>query len=544
MPPASQVTTRDGQLTPRELFAAFATGSYRSSVAALAQLERVKQKGPFLQPALRFVTEAQVDTIRSWGMSTLAVIGGNRAFEALLTVFETPVSNDDKRTFRYTRFFALRGLEKCASTPEQRAKLDALLEQLWVNPWQNATEDYLVQAEAAVLLALRGRADALKQIQAMIRLARQDFWIAWAACRALEEFPLREVLEDLLQLARSGFYLEHRARAVRALGTYRGDEIVVGEISRVARNDPDPYLRLIAVMSLGRLGNVGAKDALLKALFDEDAEIRVQATAVLSELLSPATAVREIVQRALSGETPKDSWEHLYDALRRIDVERIISVEILNKELGGEDRLRAEAAEEILLNLGGWAAMHRLSQRRSTLQTLDNILSESEQVVRSTFEETIKQARRNFYFAMSVNVLVVTIGLALITIAIVQLARDPSKLESWILPGGSGVLGIVINGWFNNPRKHAREDLRTLLNVNVIFLGFLRQLNQIDATFKHAYIEGLNFGADEMQLTVQQIDTTVERTLRMAAGHLTTAQPEAAEEKPEAAPETGMALAH
>jgi hypothetical protein len=48
----------------------------------------------------------------------------------------------------------------------------------------------------------------------------------------------------------------------------------------------------------------------------------------------------------------------------------------------------------------------------------------------------------------------------------------------------------------------ARNDLTTLVNVNVLFLGFQRQLNEIDATFKHAYIEGSDFGGDDMQLTV------------------------------------------
>jgi hypothetical protein len=193
--------------------------------------------------------------------------------------------------------------------------------------------------------------------------------------------------------------------------------------------------------------------------------------------------------------------------------------------------------------------MHRLTQRRSTLQTLDNILSESEQAVRSTFKDTVKQAHRNFYFAMGVNVLVVGIGVALIVIAITQLARDPAKLETWVLPGGAGVLGIVINGWFNNPRQHARQDLTTLLDVNVIFLGYLRQLNQIDATFKHAYIEGFEFGIDDMKSTVQQIDRTLDRTLAMTAAHLGTAQRQprrrpVADTEEEGAPETGLALVH
>jgi HEAT repeat protein len=547
---ATVQTQKTGEaITPAELLSAFSTGSFRTGISALEQLEQVPNKTRFLQPILQFLSAEQDDGVRCWAASALAVIGGDRAFEALLSIFNSPTTDQEKRYYRYTRFFALRSLEVVATKADERAKFDKLVDQLWVDRWQDAVEDYLVHAEAAVLLARRGRPDALDQIRAMIRLARGEFWIAWALFRALQEFPVREVVAELVDLMRKGFYLEHRARAIRALGSYAGDESVVSELSMIARTSPEPYLRLTAVQAIGRLGNSAGKDALLQALLDEDAEIRVQATIALSSLLPQPDAVSLIIQRALSEDTPKQLWDHLYDALRRIDAERLICVEILNKELGGEDRRRAQAAEEILLNLGGWAAMHRLTQRRSTLQTLDNILSESEQAVRSTFKDTVKQAHRNFYFAMGVNVLVVGIGVALIVIAITQLARDPAKLETWVLPGGAGVLGIVINGWFNNPRQHARQDLTTLLDVNVIFLGYLRQLNQIDATFKHAYIEGFEFGIDDMKSTVQQIDRTLDRTLAMTAAHLGTAQRQprrrpVADTEEEGAPETGLALVH
>jgi HEAT repeat protein len=545
MAAAAQIQATDGAITPGELVSAFSTGSFRIGIGALQKLKQAPDKGPFLQPALKFLDEEQEDGVRCWAASALAVIGGKRAFEALLSVFDSQTPDQEKRYYRYTRFFALRGLELVATTGDEKAKLDKLLNELWRDRWQDAVEDYLVQAEAIVLLARRGAPHALAQIRAMIRLAREDFWIAWALFRALQEFPVREAVDELVDLMRKGFYLEHRARAIRALGSYTGNESVVSELSLILRTSPDPYLRLTAVQAIGRLGNSAGKDALLQALLDEDAEIRVQATIALTSLLPQTDAVSLIIQRALSEDTPKELWGHLYDALRRIDSERIISVEILNKELGGEDRRRAEAAEEILLNLGGWAAMHRLTQRRTTLQTLDNILSESEQVVRATFKDTIRQAHRNFYFAMFVNVLVVGIGIALIVIAIKQLAHDPTKLESWVLPGGAGVLGIVINGWFNNPRQHAREDLTTLLDVNVIFLGYLRQLNQIDATFKHAYIENFEFGLDDMKSTVQQIDRTLDRTLAMTAAHLGTTLRvphgrRAADEK-QVAPETDIA---
>ncbi len=111
-------------------------------------------------------------------------------------------------------------------------------------------------------------------------------------------------------------------------------------------------------------------------------------------------------------------------------------------------------------------------------------------------------------------------GLFLISLAIIQLTQKPEKLETWIIPGGAGLFGILITMFFNNPRQNAREDLTTLMNVNVIFLGFLRRLNEIDATFKYTYIESRSFGTGDMDQTVKQIDEAVIQTLKMAEKYL------------------------
>jgi HEAT repeat protein len=515
------VTTSDTdvpRLTPAELFERFRKGDLEESREALRGFERVADKQRFLVPALEFFQTEELDQVRSWGAGVLQTIGGRRAFQALLAVFPEDDPPELKRDFRYTRFFALAGLARLERSEDERTQVTSLLEQLWVDPWQDSDEDYLVQAQAAILLALRRRQQPLAQVRAMLNASSRDFWITWACLRALREFPLPDVVSELVEVMRTAHYYDHRLYAVQALACYRDDVAVVTELANLVRASPDSHMRLLAVNALGDLRNPESQDALVRALADSDAEIRVQAARALQAILTKEEAVGTVVQRALAEDTPREMLDYLLEALRRID--GTLSAEVLNRELGGQDRRRAQAAEEILVNLGGWAAVQRLSQRRSTLDSLDEILKESEEVVRTTFADTIRQARLNFYFAMAVNVLVVLVGIALIVIAIGQLAQDPSQLEEWIVPGGAGVIGIIISLLFNNPRRNAREDLTSLMNVNVIFLGFLRQLNEIDATFKHAYIESPAFGTEDMRATVHQIDGAVERTLTMAARHL------------------------
>lgn len=505
-------------LTPAQLFARFRKGDLEVSRDALRTFRSFAGKQRFLGPALEFFQTEEVDEVRSWGAGVLEAVGGRKAFACLLAVFTGEDTPELRREYRYTRFFALAALARLARSGSEQQQVAALLDRLWVDPWQETEEDYLVQAEAAVILARRGRQSPLAQVRAMLRASSRDFWITWACLRALREFPLPEVTPEVVEVMRTAHFYDHRLYAARALACYGDDVTVVHELANLVRTSRDSYMRLVAVNALGDLRNREAQDALVRALVDSDAEVRVQATAALQALLAKEEAVSIVVQRALADDTPREALDYLLDALRRID--GALSAEVLNRELGSQDRRRAQAAEEILVNLGGWAAVQRLSQRRSTLDSLDEILKESEDVVRTTFADTIRQARLNFYFAMAVNVLVVLVGIALIVIAIIQLAQDPGQLEEWIVPGGAGVIGILINLLFNNPRRNAREDLTSLMNVNVIFLGFLRQLNEIDATFKHAYIESHTFGTDDMRATVKQINNAVEQTLTMAARHL------------------------
>ena len=163
------------------------------------------------------------------------------------------------------------------------------------------------------------------------------------------------------------------------------------------------------------------------------------------------------MQRALREEVEQSSFNHLVDALRFIDPERTLSTQVLSKELASDDQRRARLAEKILLDLGGWAAVQKISQRRNTLENLDKLLSQSEEAIKDTFRDTINQARRNFYFAMGVNIIIVIVGLFLISIAINQLIQKPEKLETWVIPGGAGLFGIMITMFFNNPRQNARQ---------------------------------------------------------------------------------------
>ena len=475
--------------------------------------------------ARHFLKTEPQDEVRTWAIAVLRRRPDQQTFAALLQLARSDA--DRGPDSKYARLYALEAVVELADTAKRKAEVEELL----AARWADKHEDLLPRAYAMALGALHGSRAARKTFEDVFEDAAQSgsYWRVWALLRALREVPpgpaggpLALVVQDrLMALVRDPqAYNDHRHTAIEVLGRFPPSLDVVRGIGEVLVSEANEYLRLRAAVTLGVMGDAAASRDLVVAATDANAEVRVQAARSLELCLGADRAIAVLIEAAMEHEATEQSISSLVDALRMLDRTRVRSTELLGKALGGDDRGRAQCAERMLLDLGGWSAVQRLGQRRATLDQLDGLLTKSEEVVQTTFQRTIRQAQANFYFALAVNVLVVIVGLVLVGIAVSHLVREPDDLASWLLPGGTGVLAVLLNLYFNNPRQNAREDLAVLVNVNVLFLGYLRQLNQIDATFKYSYIEGHDFGVKEMQSTVHGIQRAVDRTLAMAAIHL------------------------
>jgi HEAT repeat protein len=305
---------------------------------AIESFKAVEDKSAFLEPTIQFLKEEEEDQIRTWGTSVLELIGGERAFSSLVDMLRTEKT---MREYLYTRFWALKACANLAKSDREQNELLTLLKHMW----QDQDEDYLSQAEASILLARHEhseahlRQDAEAKVKDMLSEKRfGEYWPALRALRALREFPLPDLADDIILIIRKHPYLEHRAQAIQALGAYTDNLAVVRELGLIVRTNPDSDLRLKAVRSLARLRDPESQEDLVQALDDENGEVRIQASDALKSLLK-GDAITAITQHALREGIEEESLAHLVDALRRIDRDR--STEALSKELSGEDRRRA-----------------------------------------------------------------------------------------------------------------------------------------------------------------------------------------------------------
>lgn len=84
-----------------------------------------------------------------------------------------------------------------------------------------------------------------------------------------------------------------------------------------------------------------------------------------------------------------------------------------------------------------------------------------------------------------------------------------------------GGLVTLLASFYRNPLENVRSSIAELLKVNVVFLGYVRQINQIDATFKHQFLGNSQFGVERMKATVQQIQTAMKDSLEIKGASVT-----------------------
>jgi HEAT repeat protein len=494
-------------------------------LAAAKALERFKREGcsakrACVEAAAGFLAARRApDGVRTWATDLLEWLGGQPAFEALRCWFTACPA---KGEFPYTRFFALRAMDRITRGPSATFArgADDFLELV---ARVEADEDEPPLTRAAALAILDADEDRLRaQLEAFARPggAEAGYLRTWATLRALTEFPHPDLADELIAIVDASVYREHVRWAIRALGGCRADRKVadrrvIQKLGAVVGTNGRRDARLAAVHSLGRLGSRDATDSLLRALVDDDAEVRRQAAAslVLVYPNGPADIARLICDRAFALEAGEDGHlDDLADALRLVDA-RDVASEYLAAELDSDSDRKRRTAERILLQLGGRSAM-RAFNRREVLQRLDRSLGGSEQAVQTNFEKMTLAAKRNYYFSLGVNALVVGLGLAVAVVGVVEIARDPGSIDPWLAASsGGGLLTAVVSEFLIGSRLRGRDDVRALARFQFVYLAFLHKLSQIDATFRRAYLEAGDFKAAHLAATLRQLDQSVEMAM-------------------------------
>jgi hypothetical protein len=452
---------------------------------------------------------------RTWSLTALAELGSVNSTKMVLDhTFDPPESD------AWARHFALINAANFEPFP--------------VAQIENATKDtdVLPKATAFRLLLANGQDQYADELLKML-------WdehvpdAAWAAARALRNRsdmkmkPLRnhiegQFIEPLVKIASAPYiYMDTRWEAIQALAsfTHRKSE-VARQIGELLGKDENATLRRFYLEALKKLNQPDESQiALLKAVEDPDAQIRLDAADTLKGMLGPEKSIQLLLPSALERE--KDTAQ-LVDALRNID--RDLAARAIRDALSNPDAQVSSRANQLLTELGGQAAAQILmNERAKALDNYTDILSDADKDVREHFKDLMSQAKVSFWLSLVMHTIVFTIGVVTLIASLALAVRSGlNTVSTWIGVGGAGASALVIllSAFYQSPLKNVRGSLNALMQVDVVFLGYVRQINQIDATFKHMFLDARDFGTQQMQATVAEIQAAVREILEEIEKHI------------------------
>ena len=473
---------------------------------ALAEISELPDKDKLEKYVLEWLIKPdRAPWPRTWSLTLLAQLGLPDGAKKVLEHLTDP-----PETYAWTRHFALINAANFDPFPTKAIEKAA------------KDQDVLPRATALRLLVANDMDQYENALLDMLK-SQNDPNAPWAAARALRNRtdlkmkPLRAAVEKrfiptLVKIAGDpNVYLDTRWDCIQALATFRQTKIVAAHLAELLMKDPNSTLRRYYLEALVALKEPAeSKTALLRAVEDEDAQIRLDAASALTQLFEAKQSIAMVVPLALTSEK---NTRLLVDALRNIDSD--LAATALRDALGNPDTKVSTRANDLLTLLGGQtAAQILMSERTKALDKYTSILNGADDEVRKHFGQLISQARAAFWFSMAMHMIVFIIGVGVLISGLVLAFRGGSNsLATWVGGVGVGTATIVLTTFYRNPLSNVRTSLNALMQVDVIFLGYVRQINQIDATFKHMFLEAGNFGTTQMQATVAEIQSAVNKIL-------------------------------
>jgi HEAT repeat protein len=486
--------------------------------------------------------EEREDPIRSWNrawlLHTLGIIS-YRDDEAI----EEIEKYLDPKTEPEVRFWALGGLVRGGASNVQKIaeKIRVELKKVSI---EKQKKDMYVQDLALAILASgknenRAKDNLVDQIINKISEVNKSNWNTQecrSMLRALRFLYIPETIGFLLDIV-SKFSpfddlisFDVTYEAIAALDQVPKDSVHVNDVIQTLTNfivDHRQYgrcdgMRIKCFETLGNMKAESATPVLVEELTDGNPAIIEGAAKALEEILETRTAVTRVVEAASREQyhitsIDKCCFERFGLALSWMKQDLV--VEELEAIMVAGPPSQRETARRLLSEIGGSKAFQKLQARTKSVSEHMRLAEEAEKKIRDLFESSIKEARKGFRISSTMDVIVFAIGVFLVfASAYVALSRG-GTLNVWAgagvtATGGTGVAGILYSIFISDPRKKVEKSVDHMMKLKIIFLAYLRQLNQIDQYYVRQLLEDEPPNSQEISELSNLVQETMNNALK------------------------------
>lgn len=447
---------------------------------------------------------------RSWLLSTLGRISDDDTAAKKVVREHLDPANEPSH---WVRFWALESLVAAKASDIQDLARDI----------KKSEENPQVRMLAVAILASKDDKESKKEIEENVSKDAID----WYTARALRIVYVPSAIKGLCEYIDKGKFSDSCYESIIALGQVPSDSLDFENVSQtlvnfIRKSRTYSYLdgmRTECIKSLGYLKVENAVFILIEELTDYNPAIIREAARALEKVLGIRTATARVLEAA--GKTGQDNIEGFVNALRWMDRDSI--VEELEAVMVSGSLDHQDVARTLLREIGGSAAYQKLKVRTRAMDEYTTVMKDSEKKIQNLFESSIREAHFGFKLATIMDTVVFFLGVVLIVISAALVLSKDGTLDNWagiVLTGGGGVLGVIYGIFIAKPRRQVRESVDHLMRLKLIFLAYLRQLNQADQAYTWRLLEDKKLTPQE----VLEFSEIVGTTMRVATEQLTNNQ--------------------
>ena len=170
----------------------------------------------------------------------------------------------------------------------------------------------------------------------------------------------------------------------------------------------------------------------------------------------------------------------------------------------------------LLTEMGGFTAINKLKENQDLREKYMQMTGNAQDKVESMFHTSITDAKNAFKISLYMNVMVFLIGMSLLSVS-GFIAIFNENEENWAgigVSSGTGFLGVVYSLFINKPSRKIRKSTNHLMRLKVIFLGYLRELTQMDQTFSKQLLDPEPISQNTLLQYVSKINSAMNSALK------------------------------
>lgn len=263
-------------------------------------------------------------------------------------------------------------------------------------------------------------------------------------------------------------------------------------------------------------------DELKDELLDSDISIVFEACKTLKSIFEIETCLKIIIEVLYS-----ESVKNVYFADKKIFAIsyslKILSqketnlVNILQElEQSYDDYDKKNIIRKLFTEMGGMQAIRKSQQNADIREKYMTMTSTAQLKVEEMFHKSIDDAKKAFKISLGMNIIVFLVGIVLLAISgIMAIVQDEG--DNWAGVGvssGTGFLSVVYSLFINKPSRKIRKNTNHLMRLKVIFLGYLRELTQMDQTFSKNLLDTDNISQETLDGYVNKIKDSMNNSLK------------------------------